>query len=201
MKEILELLNTYSDALMVIITFVYVVFTILICIANFKSASASKNQLKESVSQYEKSKKLNMMPYLYLQNITTNANVSLVLKISSGNIVNQIDHYFVLDNVGNGIAKDISFQYDNMVEISDVKPFPIQNLRAGEQQGIKFALKITDELEKEKQYTIRLLLNYTDLLNNRYKQICEVNLITYDFFSFVFTINNFPPLELIGESK
>lgn len=40
---------------MVIITFVYVAATIAICIANFKSAKASKEQLKESKRQFEES--------------------------------------------------------------------------------------------------------------------------------------------------
>ena len=49
---------------MVIITGVYVVATIFICIANFKSANASKKQLKESKDQFKESQRLECMPFL-----------------------------------------------------------------------------------------------------------------------------------------
>lgn len=42
-----------TDWLMVVITFVYVVATALICYANFKSAKASKAQLEEMQKQYD----------------------------------------------------------------------------------------------------------------------------------------------------
>ena len=55
MKELIEYLNNNQGALMVLITFVYVVATIAICIANIKSAKASKEQLEESKKQHEES--------------------------------------------------------------------------------------------------------------------------------------------------
>lgn len=51
----MEWLNKNSDALMVIITFVYVIATIFIWRANNKSAKASKEQLEESKRQFEES--------------------------------------------------------------------------------------------------------------------------------------------------
>ncbi len=57
MEELIDLLNDNQGALMVIITFVYVIATIAICIANIKSANASKAQLKESKRQFEASQK------------------------------------------------------------------------------------------------------------------------------------------------
>lgn len=44
-----------TDWLMVIITFVYVVATIFICIYNYRSAKASRDQLEESMRQFEES--------------------------------------------------------------------------------------------------------------------------------------------------
>ncbi len=51
----MEWLNKNSDALMVIITFVYVIATIFIWRANNKSAKASKEQLEESKRQFDES--------------------------------------------------------------------------------------------------------------------------------------------------
>lgn len=44
---------TITDWLMVVITFVYVVATIFICIANLRSAKATREQLAESKRQYD----------------------------------------------------------------------------------------------------------------------------------------------------
>ena len=45
---------TVTDWLMVVITLVYVIATVMICVANFKSVAASKLQLHELQEQYKK---------------------------------------------------------------------------------------------------------------------------------------------------
>ena len=42
-----------TDWLMIVITAVYVIATIFICIANFKSANATREQVAEARRQYE----------------------------------------------------------------------------------------------------------------------------------------------------
>jgi len=58
---------TITDWLMVIITFVYVVATILICLANIKSAKAAKEQIDESQKQYRETNR----PYVTCEYILT----------------------------------------------------------------------------------------------------------------------------------
>lgn len=53
MLQVIEFLDTHDGSLMVIITFIYVVATILICWANLCAAKATRDQLKESKRQYE----------------------------------------------------------------------------------------------------------------------------------------------------
>ncbi len=53
MLQILQCLDDHNGAIMVIITFVYVIATIAICIANLRSAKATREQLEESKKQYE----------------------------------------------------------------------------------------------------------------------------------------------------
>ena len=53
MLEIIRFLDAHNGALMVIITFVYVGATIAICVANLRSASATRAQLEETKRQYE----------------------------------------------------------------------------------------------------------------------------------------------------
>ena len=44
---------TITDWIMVIITFVYVIATILICVFNYRSAKATREQVAEAKRQYE----------------------------------------------------------------------------------------------------------------------------------------------------
>ena len=52
MEAVLKFLNANSRGLTFVITFVYVVATIAICVANIQSANASKKQLREMQKQY-----------------------------------------------------------------------------------------------------------------------------------------------------
>ena len=56
-------IEQYSNSLMVLITFIYVVATIEICRTNIKSAEATKEQLEESKRQFAENERLQMMPY------------------------------------------------------------------------------------------------------------------------------------------
>ena len=53
MLQIVEYLDLHNGSLMVIITLVYVVATIAICVANLRSAKVTREQLEESKRQYE----------------------------------------------------------------------------------------------------------------------------------------------------
>lgn len=52
-KSFVDFLNSNEGALMVIITFVYVIATCAICWANIRSAKATRDQLAESKRQYD----------------------------------------------------------------------------------------------------------------------------------------------------
>lgn len=66
-KEVLSM-PSITDWLMVIITVVYVIATIFICVANIKSARATKAQLAESQKQFKESNR----PYVTCEYILTN---------------------------------------------------------------------------------------------------------------------------------
>lgn len=53
MIQFIEFLDIHSGSLTVIITFVYVLATVLICGANIMSAKATRDQVKESQRQYK----------------------------------------------------------------------------------------------------------------------------------------------------
>ena len=63
---IIDWINDYSGALTVIITLVYVVATVLIWMANYKSAQVAKDQLEESKRQYiESNRPIVEVDFLY----------------------------------------------------------------------------------------------------------------------------------------
>ena len=62
MKEIIEWLNTNNGFVMGLLTLVYVIATILICIFNYKSAKATRQQTEESKKQFKDSNRPNIIP-------------------------------------------------------------------------------------------------------------------------------------------
>ena len=71
-----------TDWLMVIITFVYVVATIFICVANFKSAKASNEQLAESKRQFDEQNR----PYMSCQYVLENRAICGIKFYNCGNM-------------------------------------------------------------------------------------------------------------------
>ncbi len=62
MKGIIEWINGNNGFIIAILTLVYVIATILICIFNYKSAIATKKQTEESRRQYMDSNRPNIIP-------------------------------------------------------------------------------------------------------------------------------------------
>ncbi len=62
MRTIIEWLNNNNGAIMAILTFVYVVATILICYYNHKSAIATQRQTAESQRQFEEQNRAHIIP-------------------------------------------------------------------------------------------------------------------------------------------
>lgn len=62
MQTIINWLNCNNGAVMAILTFVYVVATILICSCNHKSAVATQQQTAESQRQFEEQNRAHIIP-------------------------------------------------------------------------------------------------------------------------------------------
>ena len=84
---IIEFLNDYNGALMVIISAIYVIATIIICNANAVSAKATREQLEESKRQFRETQRLEVMPYLQLEEYeSATIMYSLNLVLVSGDL-------------------------------------------------------------------------------------------------------------------
>ena len=60
--DIIDWTNSNNGFIMALLTFVYVIATILICIFNYKSAKATKEQTKESYNQFIENSRAHIVP-------------------------------------------------------------------------------------------------------------------------------------------
>lgn len=60
--EVINWLNDNNGFVMALLTFVYVIATILICIFNYKSAKATREQTKESYNQFIENSRAHIVP-------------------------------------------------------------------------------------------------------------------------------------------
>lgn len=111
-------IEQYSNSLMVLITFIYVVATIEICRANIKSAEATKEQLEESKHQFAENERLQMMPYfeIIVHDDIRDFVECIELTISNSNAENStvIDRRISIKNIGLGVAKDFTYTWCNL---------------------------------------------------------------------------------------
>ena len=111
-------IEQYSNSLMVLITFIYVVATIEICRANIKSAEATKEQLEESKRQFAENERLQMMPYfeIIVHDDIRDFVECIGLTISNSNAENStvIDRRISIKNIGLGVAQDFTYPWCNL---------------------------------------------------------------------------------------
>ena len=62
MSDIIKWCNENNGFVMALLTFIYVIATILICVFNYKSAKATKEQTKESYKQFIESNRAHIVP-------------------------------------------------------------------------------------------------------------------------------------------
>lgn len=107
MLQIIQYLDNHNGAIMVIITFVYVIATIAICIANLRSAKATREQLEESKRQYEEEHRAFITYELvYLERIWYGLRLTNHGKRIANNVQLQLTDAFV-DSIESDNIKDM----------------------------------------------------------------------------------------------
>ena len=127
------LVSINTDWPMVIITFIYVVATIMICKANIRAAQASKDQLAEMKREHEESIRLQVIPFLQIEETMERAysyRIDLPLadeENSDGDMYNVVR----IKNLGNGAATNITYTWiSKHNNISIHEAFPINAIKA-----------------------------------------------------------------------
>lgn len=214
---------TITDWIMVGITFLYMLFTIGIFIANLRSSESAKSQLEETKKQmeesknqfekqlaetkhqYEETKRLEALPFLQIDTATRNdSRLSVELSLFSGEgdrngYVNDIQ--FEVKNIGRGTVKDILFDWQNLKGHKTEKQwFPIRSLTSGDKETVKYTFLSSNNT---KNTTAVFNFYYTDLFENWYKQKVVFLFLERDGFVYPTYISHdsFPPVLLEEESK
>ena len=132
MSSIVCFLNTNSGAITVIVTMIYTVATILIMVANRRSAEAANKQIITSNEQYNNSKHLQIMPFLQACFSSRKAPEYHLFFRLSGNVKSKERRTvsILLENVGKGPAINLSciWAYGNSSQHEDLGITVIQEV-------------------------------------------------------------------------
>lgn len=111
---IITWLNTNNGFVMALLTFVYVVATILICIFNYKSAKATNDQTKESYKQFIENNRAHIVPKiielegemlcLSFQNIGKDIATDVVINVNE-EWLKKLEKTFTFSEVANSLRK------------------------------------------------------------------------------------------------
>jgi hypothetical protein len=171
--EFIEFLESYSGALTVIVTVVYVIATIFIYSANKKAANASRAQIAESQRQFDENRRLDVMPYLQFET-TNQPGVDYKIGVILSNADYNGGEYLLnlrVKNIGRGTAKDIEYVWTNFTNTYPQKPFVIKALQNGDAQYLQISFTRPKALKDVT--TANFELHFKDLLENEYSQKVE----------------------------
>ena len=161
-----------TDWLMVGITGVYVVATILICIFNARSAKATRQQVAESIRQYEESKRLETMPFLQLELPTEEKQPIFEIELEScgGDVAEVLYKIVRLKNLGNGSASNITYAWKRNNAADSIYGY----LPNAIMHGDSYFLQLTYAIDEDSLGGV-LIWHYDDLLGNSYEQRVYLN--------------------------
>lgn len=179
----LDFLNRNEGALMVVITFVYVIATIMICIFNGRSAKETHEQVSESRRQFEETKRLSVMPYIEFMTMETQHSSFVNARLASHN--SQCSAYNVviqIKNVGIGTAQKITYTYKyncGTMEDNSRGLIPVIALAPKESNEIHIDFG-NIPANSEDNIEVDIEMNYSDLLENEYVQNISFSFVHQD---------------------
>ena len=171
-----------TDWIMVGITFVYVVATAFIFLANKKSAEAAekqlqqaKEQLEESKEQFKESQRLECMPFLPLEKVAKVEGecVSIVIPPSKKDDIfsEYSKHYFLLRNLGKGTAINLYFSWEDVDTGHDCTDCPsISAIMSGDSYQIRLETKANEDIEGWIEW------HFDDMIKHHYHQRVKIKI-------------------------
>lgn len=155
-----------TDWLMVIITGIYVVATIFICIANFKSAKATRDQTAEQQNQFKEENRALINIFFEMRN-----SAVAVLHI-------QNNGKRIAKNVKISIEEDFINNVPEGYDKQHLSKLPKSTFTLGIGQSWYCPLGGTNEMKKISEKIIKGNVSYSDELGN-YNETFEIDLKQY----------------------
>ena len=172
-NNIVLFLNSNEGALMIVITFVYVVATIMICIFNGSSARATREQVSESQRQFEETKRLTVMPYIEFTTMENRHSCFVNADLASHDSQSGEYNVFIqIKNIGIGTAQKITYTYKykcGTMEDNSRGLFPVIALGPKESNEIHIDFGNIPAKSQE-NIEVDVEMKYSDLLENEYVQ-------------------------------
>ena len=176
-----EFLNNYSQALLVLITTIYVIATINISNANVKSAEATREQIIESKRQFDETLRLQVIPIFQIS-IDTDAEIPyseickdelfFTLFSQEKEMLCKVSYFTLsIENVGVGTAKDIRYIWHYIDSEKKENCFPQKALFQKDRAIYIINTGIEDSNAKTgSTLNTDLDIEYRDLLERKYTQ-------------------------------
>lgn len=180
-----DFLNANGNALMVLITFVYVVATIEICRASIQSAEASRAQLEESRRQFSETQRLGVLPYLSVtvgEPVFEKSSSFPVFDLYYTSLSHEMsfkEESFLsiginVKNIGSGIACKIGTIWSLDVN-KTIQPTKTTMLCVGADQLINATI-VAEEKDKDVPFVAEIVFDYYDIIGNHYNQSLLLNM-------------------------
>lgn len=171
-----------TDWIMVGITVIYVIATILICLANFKSAKATHAQIVESKRQFGETKRLEHMPYMQVAFgdwVPREERGSLLptmwLDINRNNKKTSVSSGMSIEvvNIGLGLAVNIGCKWISG-DINEDHHLSVELLKQDESCKSSFIVSAAAPETESYSEKTQLVICFDDFLGNHYEQTIEV---------------------------
>ena len=174
--DIINWLNDNSGFVMAVLTFVYVIATIIICIFNYKSAKATNDQTRESYKQFIENSRARVIPMII---------------VSGGNKI-----CLGFKNIGKNIATNVVINVDEkwLKLLDQTKTFPVSAEKLRTLKDEKIFLTVDQQIlyglyipgNGENDYEIltkkKMIIDITyTTMDTNYKEHYEIPISGYNF--------------------
>ncbi len=172
-----EDINNYSNLILILVTIVYVIATIEICLANMNSAKATRDQLAESKRQYEETKRLEYMPCFEIHFDTIDAGTGNCIDLTDKKtgVVHTLFTKYRIENISKGTAVNVKCVMKTTIKTNELGICPI--VPAQKEKSINCMFAADKGYFSENALPFSLDIIYNDIMNNLYEQDIELEFL------------------------
>ena len=170
-------LNDNGQALMVLITAIYVIATINISNANIKSAEATREQITESKRQFEETKRLENMPCfeVHFDKVEAGTGTSIELTDKQTGVTHTLFAKYRIENISKGTAINVKCIVKSTIKDTELIICPI--VPAQKEKSINCLVLADKGYFIDNSLPFSIAIFYEDIMSNHYEQNIELEFI------------------------